>query len=361
MMGSDRFSLRWNNYQTHLVTAFESLLAKNEFVDVTLGCDGQKLSAHRMLLSACSPYFRNLLQDNHCEHPIIVLRDITYHDMSSLLQFMYNGEVNVEQSHLTSFLKTAECLKIRGLTDNEADNETIRPTNELPNLKNDGRKLSNTSPFSIPEKIQSKADRSAKKTRSDSYNTTETPRIPISSPNHRTIQTIDDIKNEVIDVADDGEQKTIFDYPDDLSNLPIAMEGEEDEYGESDLYEGGLNESGIMNGNLVAGSMTSNESHAAMDGYNEESGLYECRMCDKKFTHWNSARHHRVVHQGKTTCKLCNKVFSRMFELRKHMRRIHNEGTAGSVGPVVQPVSEFIRNSSNQPLPSLYHSVLFNN
>lgn len=338
-MGSDRFSLRWNNYQAHLVTAFESLLEKNEFVDVTLGCDGQKLSAHRMLLSACSPYFRNLLQGNNCEHPIIILRDITYHDMSSLLQFMYNGEVNVEQAHLTSFLKTAECLKIRGLTDNETDNEAIRPTNiEVPNNTNDDYKEERT-----PKPIR-----------------TDTPRIPIikkptSSLNHGTIQKIDDIKSEIIDVADDGEQKDLFEYPDELNNLPVAMEGEEDEYGDPELYESGLNDSGMMNGHLVAGTMTSNESHASVDGYNEESGLYECRMCDKKFTHWNSARHHRVVHQGKTTCKLCNKVFSRMFELRKHMRRIHNEGTP------VQPSSEMMRNAPIQPLPSLYHSVLFNN
>jgi len=62
-MGSDqRFSLRWNNYQSHLVTAFESLLDEKDFIDVTLGVEGRKLPAHKMLLSACSPYFRELLK-----------------------------------------------------------------------------------------------------------------------------------------------------------------------------------------------------------------------------------------------------------------------------------------------------------
>ena len=62
-MGTDqRFSLRWNNYQSHLVTAFESLLEEKDFVDVTLGVEGRKLPAHKMLLSACSPYFRELLK-----------------------------------------------------------------------------------------------------------------------------------------------------------------------------------------------------------------------------------------------------------------------------------------------------------
>ena len=60
-----RFSLRWNNYQSHLVTAFESLLEEKDFVDVTLGVEGRKLPAHKMLLSACSPYFRDLLKVDH--------------------------------------------------------------------------------------------------------------------------------------------------------------------------------------------------------------------------------------------------------------------------------------------------------
>merc|ERR1712037_318952 len=114
------FSLRWNNYQSHLVTAFESLLEEKDFVDVTLGVEGRKLPAHKMLLSACSPYFRDLLKGNPCQHPIIVLIDIKYDDLFSLLQFMYNGEVNVAQDQLNSFLKSAESLKIRGLTDNES-------------------------------------------------------------------------------------------------------------------------------------------------------------------------------------------------------------------------------------------------
>jgi len=58
-------------------------------------------------------------QDNPCQHPIIILRDVRYEDLYSLLQFMYNGEVNVAQEQLNSFLKSAEALKIRGLTDSD--------------------------------------------------------------------------------------------------------------------------------------------------------------------------------------------------------------------------------------------------
>ena len=57
-----RFSLKWNNYQVQLARAFESLLDQEDLVDVTLGAEGRKLTAHKVILSACSPYFRDLLK-----------------------------------------------------------------------------------------------------------------------------------------------------------------------------------------------------------------------------------------------------------------------------------------------------------
>ena len=137
MTDHQRFSLRWNNYQSQLVQAFDSLLDSKDLVDVTLGVEGKKLTAHKMLLSACSPYFRELLRDNPCQHPIIILRDVSYEDVSSLLRFMYNGEVSVSQDSLNSFLKSAESLKIKGLTEEDnhdnrgdsdgGDNQIYRP------------------------------------------------------------------------------------------------------------------------------------------------------------------------------------------------------------------------------------------
>ncbi len=37
-------------------------LESSDLVDVTLGVEGKKFGAHKMLLSACSPYFRDLLK-----------------------------------------------------------------------------------------------------------------------------------------------------------------------------------------------------------------------------------------------------------------------------------------------------------
>lgn len=53
------------------------------------------------------------------------MRDVEVRHVIALLEFMYAGEVNVAQAHLAGFLRTAESLQIRGLTDaskNQKDN-----------------------------------------------------------------------------------------------------------------------------------------------------------------------------------------------------------------------------------------------
>ena len=57
-MASQRFCLRWNNHQSNLLNVFDQLLHDESFVDVTLAVEGQLLRAHKMVLSACSPYFQ---------------------------------------------------------------------------------------------------------------------------------------------------------------------------------------------------------------------------------------------------------------------------------------------------------------
>jgi hypothetical protein len=55
------------------------------------------------------------LQENPCQHPIVILKNVSYDDVSALLSFMYQGEVYITQDRLSSFLHTAELLQVRGL------------------------------------------------------------------------------------------------------------------------------------------------------------------------------------------------------------------------------------------------------
>ncbi|XP_049854378.1 broad-complex core protein isoforms 1/2/3/4/5-like isoform X7 [Schistocerca gregaria] len=131
MGSSQQFSLRWNNYLNHITGAFDTLRNDDELVDVTLSCEGKRIKAHKMLLSVCSTYFRDLFKENPCQHPVIIFRNVKFEDLVALIDFMYHGEVNVMQEQLTSFLTTAELLAVQGLSEDKGK-EKERDSSPLP-------------------------------------------------------------------------------------------------------------------------------------------------------------------------------------------------------------------------------------
>ena len=121
---SEKFCLRWNDFESSISSAFKDIRDEKDFFDVTLACDDEQLQAHKVILSACSPFFRTVLRRNPHQHPLLYMKGVRYVDLQSVLNFMYHGEVNVAQDDLNSFLAVAEELKVKGLTQKkEGDNK----------------------------------------------------------------------------------------------------------------------------------------------------------------------------------------------------------------------------------------------
>lgn len=116
-MSTEQFCLRWNDFHKTITSTFSDLRDDDEFLDVTLVCDGDIVRAHKLVLSACSPLFRIMLKKNSHPQPMIFLRGIRFPDMVAILNFMYHGEVNVNQEDLQNFLAAAEELRIKGLSE----------------------------------------------------------------------------------------------------------------------------------------------------------------------------------------------------------------------------------------------------
>ncbi|XP_063228478.1 longitudinals lacking protein, isoforms H/M/V-like isoform X35 [Bacillus rossius redtenbacheri] len=117
MASEQQFCLRWNNHQSTLVSVFDTLLESGTLVDCTLAAEGQYLKAHKVVLSACSPYFELLLSQHYEKHPIIILKDVKFQELKAMMDYMYRGEVNISQDQLGALLKAAESLQIKGLSD----------------------------------------------------------------------------------------------------------------------------------------------------------------------------------------------------------------------------------------------------
>uniref|UniRef100_A0A182VGZ4 BTB domain-containing protein n=1 Tax=Anopheles merus TaxID=30066 RepID=A0A182VGZ4_ANOME len=123
------FYLKWNNFQKNVSTQFEKLREDDDLVDITFACEGRMLTAHKLVLFACSPYFKELLKKNPSPHPVFFMNDVKYDVLKAILQYMYLGEVHITNENLKEFIKTAEGLQIRGLS-KENNGDLIIPTHQ---------------------------------------------------------------------------------------------------------------------------------------------------------------------------------------------------------------------------------------
>ena len=92
MGGEEKFCLKWNDFQNNISKAFKELKDDEDFFDVTLACEGNSLEAHKVILSACSPFFRSVLKLNKHAHPLIYLKGVKYEEMRAVQIYHRAGQ-----------------------------------------------------------------------------------------------------------------------------------------------------------------------------------------------------------------------------------------------------------------------------
>ena len=126
----EKFSLKWNDFQANVTKSFSNLRRERNLFDVNLVSDSEEhIPAHRLVLSACSDFFKNIFTkvDNH--NPLIYLAGVSSGDIQRILDYMYHGEVQVYQEDLNHFLEVAEKLKIDGVIGTKDKNTFVKEDN----------------------------------------------------------------------------------------------------------------------------------------------------------------------------------------------------------------------------------------
>jgi len=133
MMASstEKFCLKWNDFESNVSAAFKDLREEKDFFDVTLACEDSQIEAHKVILAACSPFFKKILKRNPHQHPLLYLKGIKSADLAAIMSFIYMGEVNVAQEDLNTFLAIAEELHVKGLTQG-GEGQNHKPKNTFP-------------------------------------------------------------------------------------------------------------------------------------------------------------------------------------------------------------------------------------
>ncbi|XP_050448203.1 broad-complex core protein isoforms 1/2/3/4/5-like isoform X2 [Cataglyphis hispanica] len=418
MGSSQQFSLRWNNYLKHITCAFDTLRTDEDLVDVTLSCEGKRIRAHKMLLSACSTYFRDLFKENPCQHPVIIFRNVKFDDLAALVDFMYQGEVNVVQEQLASFLTTAELLAVQGLTDGTGkDNDSLveddieipnEPEVQLQNTsgKSTGDSKRNKSPSSPmtyhaielqpevpPNKRRKTRDSTNANTEKNSGSNTKDPDGKTlenqTGPGSDPVEIIPLMPNLKLEMPEyleqDGsscsyEDQSIGDNTlnkitiDDTSSNTPDHEQKPDisqTFYSSQSTSDGLDSKHQSDvGHLLSKPSTSGErvtqeavqeraaGDAAAGGDDDDADavsasgvaelvpddsvgqsgaaadaglLFRCRICWKGFKHPMSLTLHKDLHTGQTRCPICQRIFSRSYDMKAHLLRIHHRQHTFSV------------------------------
>ncbi|XP_014488010.1 PREDICTED: protein tramtrack, beta isoform-like isoform X5 [Dinoponera quadriceps] len=377
MGSSQQFSLRWNNYLKHITCAFDTLRTDEDLVDVTLSCEGKRIRAHKMLLSACSTYFRDLFKENPCQHPIIIFRNVKFDDLAALVDFMYQGEVNVVQEQLASFLTTAELLAVQGLTDGTGkDNDSLEDDIEIPNEpevqlqntsgKSSGENKRNKSPSSPipfhsvelqpeihPNKRRKTRDTNASAEKNSAGSnvsgkdadskTSDSQSRPGSDP-VEIIPLMPNLKLEMPEYLEqDGsscsyEDQSLGDNPlnkntiDDTSSTPDheqKLDISQTFYSSQSTSDGldGKHQSSDV-GHLLSKPSTSGERLApeiVQDARTVIIGQpsHSCKLCGKAFWNRDSMYKHMNMHKGTTQCPVCHKVLSRTTHMKRHLKNRH--------------------------------------
>lgn len=137
----------WNKYSKHLSEKFRRMQKHRKFVDVTLICQRKKIYAHKFLLAACSPFFRQTFRVNESKHPVVLFNDVCYEDLVASIALIYDGEVKIPSIRCDLFWKLIEMLSIPVEKTNES---TAKPLGSNVNEMIRGLKLIDEPPVVRP-------------------------------------------------------------------------------------------------------------------------------------------------------------------------------------------------------------------
>jgi len=303
-MGSDEaFCLKWNDFQGSISSSLSSLRNASDLLDVSLQCGTESLRCHRLVLSACSDWFKTVFRalPVTTQNPVIVLWEATARDMALLLDFMYYGEVNVKQENLNSFLALAEKLSVRGLTQGQDGNSSQGGGKEREKI----RELTRQSHSSAS--ISRKEDSRIEAVKRQDLN-----RVPVQQ--HTDVEEVAVVKQEVTREIEPVEQ-VVDDYDGYHQGGEVAQYEGDNMY--DSYYEGG---EGVE---ADYGQMDSNQTFSGSKGsFPNAAGI--CPYCHKSVQ--NLAYHVEDKHiPNPTPCPICGKVFSSMNKMRAHKSYNHKK------------------------------------
>jgi len=338
-MSSEKFSLRWNDFETNINEAFRELREENYFLDVTLVCENEQVQAHKVILSACSSFFRNMLRRNAHQHPLIYLKGVKFSDLQSVLDFMYQGEVSVAQEDLNSFLAVAEDLSVKGLTQNKTENQKDQNKRTNPDQY---KKASFVDPVPKEPRLPPTRQEKLYQAATPAINRFTTPKSSAAITDDDDIQEVHPVKSEpadssIISSAPTPNLLSPVQASHALANAEDTLDYQEEDYGEYEQYQEGMQYQQNVQYQQQGPSL-----EAKGCQFQEPSDLlqfvrkdpsdqrFHCTLCDR-FSHTvitctrNHVESQHYPDSFSYPCDLCDQILTSRNKFNNHKRLKHKK------------------------------------
>ena len=105
--------LGYKHFQKNNSKTFQKLWNDQYYSDVTLvTSDDKHVRAHKIVLSSYSAFFKHVFERYQHQNPLIYLKDIKYKYLDLILEFIYTGQCDVEESEYVWFLLVGKGLGV---------------------------------------------------------------------------------------------------------------------------------------------------------------------------------------------------------------------------------------------------------
>jgi len=232
------------------------------------------MGAHKYVLSASSPFLKNILLNNPQSHPLIYLKGILHQELDSILQYIYLGEALFYHSNISRFMQAATDLQIKQLS------ETVIPRNTFTNqeepVTDDDMERKNYDIFSLDIHV-----------------------------------------NREEDTGDNNDGKSISSIADELINLDIPAYSP----GSAEL----LTRNQLFNCTECEATYMTRQDLWQHTNSKHKGIVYSCHQCSYNATHLGNLKTHKqAVHAGvKYSCNQCEYQATRQRHLKTHKQAFH--------------------------------------